>query len=118
VPVGADNLAFRDLIEDALPVSAGELVSDFEGLVVEVIELEDYWIRFAAVRAWVVAEVLKKELGSRLPSFPLSTSFGIDVLPPIRQVVLTPICRSAAPTHVVPLALLQSPPRELVDRLR
>ena len=88
---------------------------DVELLVFEVIELENQRIRFAAIHARMVTKKLEQATGSCLGSLLLSTSFGLDVVPAIRQVVLAAIGRSARSTHVVPLLLSPSAPGELVD---
>jgi hypothetical protein len=56
--VGADDFALSDLIQNFLPIPTCELVRDFEALIPEVIELEDQWIRLAAVRARICSEEL------------------------------------------------------------
>ena len=49
--VRADDLAFRDLLEDALPVAVGKRLANVELLVGEVIELEDHRVGLTAVDA-------------------------------------------------------------------
>jgi len=66
--VRADDLALRDFVEPLTPVFVRQALGDLERLVLDVIELEDDGIRFAAVDAWVRHEELEK--GKR----PLKTS--------------------------------------------
>jgi hypothetical protein len=60
--VGADHLALRHLVENALPVSVRERLADVEQLVAEVIELQDDWILFTTVETWVGREELDQVL--------------------------------------------------------
>jgi hypothetical protein len=115
--VGANHLALLDLLEDGLPAATGELMPDVEALVLEVVELEDKRIPFAAICTRVATKELEQKTGSRLRSLSLATCFGIDVLLAIRQVVLTTICRPTRPAHVVPLELPSPSPSELLHWL-
>jgi hypothetical protein len=51
VAVGADHLAFRDLLEDALPASVRERLRHIEALVAEVVELENDGVGLTAINA-------------------------------------------------------------------
>ena len=58
--VGANHVAFLDLVKNALPVATCEPLADSELLVAQVVELKNEWIGFATVDAGVKAEVLTR----------------------------------------------------------
>ena len=86
--VCANDLALRDLVEDALPVPGVELGADREPLVPKVVELEHDRVRVAAVDARMGHEVLD-EIRGPLQRETLPQDPGlIDVALPVRRVVL------------------------------
>jgi hypothetical protein len=118
VAVGADDVALCDLIEDLLPVSAGELIRHLELLVAKMVELQDDRIRFAAVSAWVAAEIFDQVLSPRYSAFSFPPCFGIDVFLAIGSVVLLAVFGTTRRTHVVSLTLPLPSPSELIDSLQ
>src|SRR5918992_2382532 len=115
--VGADNLALCDLVEDALPAPVRERPGDVEGLVSEVVELEDDRVGLAAVGAGVGAEVLdeiRRALERKLLLPAAGLLHGAQF---IRQVVLAFVGRSTLAAHVVALTATLPPPIELAERL-
>jgi hypothetical protein len=56
--VGADHLAFRDLVKDALPASVRQCLGHIERLIAKVVELEDHSVELAAIGAGMCAEVI------------------------------------------------------------
>lgn len=56
--VGADHLAFRDLVKDAPPASVRQRLGHVERLVAKMVDLEDDRIALAAIDAGMRAEIL------------------------------------------------------------
>jgi len=56
--VRADDLALRDLIEDALPAPIRQRLGDVEQFVAEVVELQNDCIGLAAVNTRMASEIL------------------------------------------------------------
>ena len=115
--VGADHLALCDLVEDAPPAPVGERGGDVEGLVSEVVELEDDRVGLAAVDAGVGAEVLDEIRRALERKLLLPAAGLIHVALFIRQVVLAFVGRSTLAAHVVALTATLPPPIELAERL-
>jgi hypothetical protein len=104
VTVGANHLAFGDLLEDAPPAAAVDGWPHVEELLSSyVVELEDDRVILSAIRTWVLLEVLD-EPHSPLPADPRSYDRRlVDVSLAIREVVLSTVSGSARPTMAVPL---------------
>jgi hypothetical protein len=102
--VRTDDLAFLDLIENALPVAVGQLSANVEALVSDVVELKDQWILFTAVNTRVRLEVPEQETHPLLCTSSLPLSLEVDVALPVGGVVLLSIGGSTGSAVRVDLA--------------
>jgi hypothetical protein len=84
---------------------------------VEMVELQNDRIEFAAVRARMGGEVLEEVGGSLSSEEILSRARLVNVALLVGEVVLTVVVGTARPTHVVPLLPLPAPPCEVGERL-
>src|SRR5262249_12821159 len=91
---------------------------DLEALVPEMVELKDERIVFAAISAWMLAEVFEQVSRSGLGTRSFPTSFCVDVPLAVRQIVLAPISLPAWAAHIAALSPVPSAPGELSNRLR
>jgi hypothetical protein len=112
--VCTNDLALVDLGEDSVPGAVSEALGYAEGLLSEVVELEDQWVRLAAVRAGMLAEVVE-EIGGALGGERLLTSQGLgDVAGTVGGVVLALVGGTARAAVVVALAAVSAAPREVL----
>src|SRR5215218_5010110 len=59
--VRADHLALLGLVQHGPPAPMGQVLTDVEGLVAQVVELEHERVPHPAVNAWVAGEVLEEQ---------------------------------------------------------
>ncbi len=93
--VSTNDVAFRHLCQDALPVPISQPLSDAESLARDVVELKDQRITFAAVDARIRSEEFDEDCRTRQHCHPFPLLREIDVALAIRGEVLL-LVRSAA----------------------
>jgi hypothetical protein len=113
--VRAHHLALFDLREDAFPASPGELATDRECFVADVIKLEDYRVALSAVNAGICLEVLDQVSRPLTPQTTFDLRGLIDVSLSIRLIVLSAIGRSTGAAERVTLSLAPPAPSEILD---
>ncbi len=101
--VCTNDVACGDLVEDRLPVAVADAFGDVETLVSEVVELEDEWIRLAAVNARPLAEEVDEIGGALRYDRSLAAQRVRDVALAMLRVVLAFVVRPALPGVVVAL---------------
>ena len=117
VTVCTNDVALGYLVEDALPASLPEALSDAELLVPEMVELKHDGVCLTAVGARMIAEI-GHDVGGPLGNNSLpSTVRGIDISLSVRGIVLLLVSRTTRPTVVVALTASLPPPGEILKRL-
>jgi hypothetical protein len=114
--VRADDLALRDLVENAPPVAVAKALTNREELLALVVELQHHGIRLPAVQTRVRAEVFDQVRGPFEREVLLPPSGILDVPLSIGDIVLVLVVRSARPAVVVALPQAFTAPVEFLDR--
>ena len=118
--VGTDDFALFHLVENVLPSSFREVpryLKSLLALLVDVIELEHHRVALSAVDTRMPREVLEEKEGSLNAAQFFLRAGLLDVAGLVGEVVLAVICSVARTAHVVPLTLLFTSPREVLDGL-
>jgi len=97
--VGADDLAFRDLLDDGLSAVIEEVLTDIEGLVADVVELEHDRVRLPALDARMRSEVLDQSECALVTEPTLHHRCLVDVALPVGEVVLLAIGGATRPAR-------------------
>jgi hypothetical protein len=117
VTVCTNHLALCYLVEDALPASVPEALSDAELFVSKMVELEHDRVAFAAIGAGMLAQIgqqIHESLGDQII---LAAPRLVDVPLSMGPVVLLLVGSATGPAVVVPLSARFTPPSEVPQRL-
>jgi hypothetical protein len=111
------HVALINLREDVAPIPIANSPRYPERLLADMVELQNHNVFFAAVDTWMLLQIIQEDPHPHI-EHPATTSGGIiNISLAILGIVFVMVRSPAGPTVVVPLPLLDAPPRELLGCL-